>query len=196
MCLGLALQARPKVQAIQRAMSGPSFNLIPQAPARVGKRSIAVVSLSVTSPPGIAWETKDEGNPRTAFQGTPFQAPERFAAPPFSLPGFGPVVRHKDHNGILLQLFVCKNLEQIANPPVQFFDHVPIVGVGRFALPIGMCLSGKMRRSVQEEGILPVRLDEGDRLLDEIFRKPAVVEGTNSLPRQSFLVWLLLLSMK
>ena len=32
---------------------GPFFNLIPQAPARVGKRSIAVVSLSVTSPAGI-----------------------------------------------------------------------------------------------------------------------------------------------
>ncbi len=43
-----------------------------------------------------------------------------------------------------------------------------------------MGLSGKMRRTerqVQEEGILLVRLDEGDRLLDEIFRQPAVVEG-------------------
>ena len=32
-------------------------------------------------------------------------------------------------------------------------------------------------RQVQKEGILLVRLDEGDRLLDEIFRQPAVVEG-------------------
>ena len=32
-------------------------------------------------------------------------------------------------------------------------------------------------RQVQKEGILLVRLDEGDRLLDEIFRQPAVVKG-------------------
>ena len=32
-------------------------------------------------------------------------------------------------------------------------------------------------RQVQEEGVLAVRLDEGNRLLDEMFRQPAVVEG-------------------
>ena len=43
---------------------------------------------------------------------------------------------------------------------------------------MGLC--GKMRRAerqVQEEGVLAVRLDEGNRLLDEMFRQPAVVEG-------------------
>ena len=121
-------------------MPGPSFNLIPQAPARVGKRSIAVVSLSVTSPAGITLENEGCREPASAFQCAPFSTPERLAAPPFSLPGFGPVVRDKDHDGILLQLFVFKYLEQIANPPIQFLDHIPIVGVDRFSLPVGMGL--------------------------------------------------------
>ncbi len=128
MSLGLALQARPKVQAIQLGRDPRPLLQLDPASAGEGGQKINRGGKFVRHLPG--WDqvrkTKDAGNPRPAFQGAPFQAPKRLAASPLFLTGLGPVVRHKDHDGLLLQLFVCKNLQKIANSTVQLLNHVPV----------------------------------------------------------------------